>query len=329
MKKSLFALLASSLLLPAAEAAKTPRSGKAVVAKQSRAAKPVPKSLRSAKAATKSVSRRAQPTRINRALAAQIPDDPTHLEVKSTSALVIEQGEGRTLYAKNIDAVVPIASITKLMTAMVALDARPNLREGVAITEDDVDLLKHTRSRLKVGAVFERDELLRLALMASENRAASALGRAYPGGLPAFVAAMNQKAADLGMTRTRFVDSSGLSSDNVSTAQDLAKMVVAAHRYPLIQEFTTLQSYVVHTNEGRALSFRNTNGLMKDDAWHIDVSKTGYISEAGRCLVMQARIGAKPVIIVLLDSWGRYTRIGDANRIKKWIENPLAQHGPG
>jgi len=328
LKKILFALLASSLLLPAAEAAKPSRSGKAVVAKQ-RAAKPVAKPLRSAKASAKSVSQRVRPTRITRALAAQIPDDPTHLEVKSTSALVIEQGEGRTLYAKNIDAVVPIASITKLMTAMVVLDAQLNLREGVAITEDDVDLLKHTRSRLKIGTVFERDELLRLALMASENRAASALGRSYPGGLPAFVAAMNQKAADLGMTRTRFVDSSGLSSDNVSTAQDLAKMVVAAHRYPLIQEATTLQSYVVHTNQGRPLAFRNTNGLMKDEAWHIDVSKTGYISEAGRCLVMQARIAAKPVIIVLLDSWGRYTRIGDANRIKKWIENPLAQHAGG
>jgi len=272
---------------------------------------------------------RVRPIRITRALAAQIPDDPAHLAVKSTSALVIEQGEGRTLYAKNIDAVVPIASITKLMTAMVVLDANLSLREGVTITEDDVDLLKHTRSRLKIGAVLERDDLLRLALMASENRAASALGRNYPGGLPAFVAAMNQKAADLGMTRTRFVDSSGLSSDNVSTAQDLAKMVVAAHRYPLIQEFTTLQSYVAHTGTGRPLAFRNTNGLMKDDAWHIDVSKTGYISEAGRCLVMQARIAAKPVIIVLLDSWGRYTRIADANRIKKWIENPLAQHAPG
>jgi D-alanyl-D-alanine endopeptidase (penicillin-binding protein 7) len=329
LKKILFALLASSLLLPAAEAAKPARSGKAVVTKQARVAKPVVKPQRTAKASSKTVSRRARPTRVSRALAAQVPDDPTHLEVRSSSALVIEQGEGRTLYAKNIDAVVPIASITKLMTAMVVLDARLDLREGVMVSEEDVDLLKHTRSRLKVGSVFEREQLLRLALMASENRAASALGRAYPGGLHAFVAAMNRKAADLGMVRTRFVDSSGLSSDNVSTAQDLVKMVVAAHRYPLIQEFTTLQSYVVHTSEGRPMAFRNTNGLTKDDAWHIDVSKTGYISEAGRCLVMQARIAAKPVIIVLLDSWGRYTRIADANRIKKWIENPLADHSPG
>jgi D-alanyl-D-alanine endopeptidase (penicillin-binding protein 7) len=256
-------------------------------------------------------------------------EESGHLDVKSTAALVIEQGEGRTLFAKNIDAVQPIASITKLMTAMVVLDAGLELREGVAITDDDVDMLKHTRSRLKVGTVLERTELLRLALMASENRAAAALGRAYPGGIHAFVAAMNKKAADLGMARTRFVDSSGLSSENVSTAHDLSKMVVAAHRYPLIQEYTTLTDYTVRTSEGRSLAFRNSNGLVKDIAWHIDVSKTGYISEAGRCLVMQARIGAKSVIIVLLDSWGKYTRIGDANRIKRWVESAHTRPTPG
>ena len=300
-------------MAPAAEAAKSPRKGKSPIAKAWRS-KPVVKPARTARPVV-------HRERITRIPAPQIPDDPTHLEVKSTAALVIEQGEGRTLYAKNVDAVQPIASITKLMTAMVVLDAKLDLREGVAITDDDVDLLKHTRSRLKVGTVLERDDLLRLALMASENRAAAALGRAYPGGIHAFVAAMNQKAADLGMVRTRFVDSSGLSSDNVSTAHDLAKMVTAAHRYPLIQEYTTLTDYTVRTSEGRMLAFRNSNGLVKDLAWHIDVSKTGYISEAGRCLVMQARIAAKPVIIVLLDSWGKYTRIGDANRIKRWVES--------
>ena len=164
--------------------------------------------------------------------------------------------------------------------------------------------------------------------MASENRAAAALGRNYPGGLAAFVAAMNQKAFELGMTRSRFVDSSGLSSDNVSTAQDLARMVTAAYRYPLIQEYTTTASHAVRANDGRMLAFRNTNGLVKDEAWHIDVSKTGYIAEAGRCLVMQARIATKPVIIVLLDSVGKYTRIGDANRIKRWIESPLGRLAP-
>jgi len=324
LNKILLALLASSLAFaPAAEAAKKQRPAKvsATKAKAYRTAKPAAKPVRVSRAALhrERAARLAEP---------QVSDDPTHLEVKSTSALVIEQGGGRTLFAKNIDAVVPIASITKLMTAMIVLDAKLDPREGIAITEDEVDLLKGTRSRLKVGTVLERDELLRLALMASENRAAAALGRAYPGGRIAFVRAMNHKASELGMTSTRFVDSTGLSSENVSTAQDLAKMVTAAYRYPLIQEFTTLPGYVVHTNAGRPLAFSNSNGLVKDGAWQIDVSKTGYISEAGRCIVMQARIAAKPVIIVLLDSWGRYTRIADANRIKRWIESPLAR-APG
>ena len=192
MKKILLALLVCALATPVAEAAKAPRKGKSPIAKAWRA-KPVVKPSRAARP----VVHRERITRI--APVQQPPDDPTHLEVKSTAALVIEQGEGRTLYAKNVDAVQPIASITKLMTAMVVLDARLDLREGIAIADDDVDLLKHTRSRLKVGTVLERDDLLRLALMASENRAAAALGRAYPGGIHAFVAAMNQKAADLGM----------------------------------------------------------------------------------------------------------------------------------
>ena len=328
MKKILFALIASALLLPPAEAAKPARAGKAVASKAvaskaTRVAKPAPKRWHATKAAAAA----------HRARAARMPelpvsDDPTHLDLKSTAALVIEQG-GRTLYAKNVDAVVPIASITKLMTAMVVLDANLDLRENVVISDDDLDMLKHTRSRLKIGTELSRDELLRLALMASENRAAAALGRAYPGGTHAFVAAMNQKAAALGMTRSRFVDSTGLSSDNVSTAQDLAKMVTAAYRYPLINEYTTTASYAVRADSGRMLNFSNSNGLVKDGGWHIDVSKTGYIAEAGRCLVMQARIAAKPVVIVLLDSWGRYTRIGDANRIKRWMENPLFSPSPG
>jgi len=328
LNKVLFALVVASLSFPAAEAASPARKGKAVATKAAKASK-APKRVVKRSKASKAVIHRA---RVSRRVVAPQPllGDPTHLEVRSTSALVIEQGrEGRTLYAKNIDAVVPIASITKLMTAMVVLDASLDLREGVAITDDDIDLLKHTRSRLKIGTLLERDELLRLALMASENRAASALGRAYPGGIHAFGAAMNRKASDLGMVHTRFVDSTGLSSDNVSSAQDLAKMVTAAYRYPLIQEYTTLTGHVVRTSEGRLLAFRNSNGLVKDDSWHIDVSKTGYISEAGRCLVMQARIAAKPVIIVLLDSWGKYTRIGDANRIKRWVESAHARPAPG
>jgi D-alanyl-D-alanine endopeptidase (penicillin-binding protein 7) len=263
------------------------------------------------------------------ALETPFDENAAHPDLRSSAAFILDPSGGRTLYAKNITAVQPIASITKLMTAMVVLDSALELSEELAITEEDVDLLKHTRSRLQVGAVLTRDDLMRLALMASENRAASALARSYPGGTAAFVHAMNQKAVTLGMSRTRFVDGSGLSSENVSTAEDLAKMVAAAYSYPLIQQYTTLTDYTVRLNTGKVLAFRNTNGLVKNDQWHIDVSKTGYISEAGRCLVMQARIATKPVVIVLLDSWGKYTRIADANRVKKWVEAQFARPSPG
>lgn len=252
-----------------------------------------------------------------------------HLNLKSSSVLVLDQKEGRALYGKNTDAVVPIASITKLMTAMVVLDAELSLEERITIGDADVDELKHTRSRLKVGTTLRRDEMLRLALMASENRAAASLGRNYPGGIRAFVAAMNQKAVELGMWHSRFVDSTGLSSDNVSTASDLAKMVQAAYNYPLIREYTTGTSYSVVGANGRRIEYRNSNGLVKSPQWRIGLSKTGYISEAGRCLVMLAWIATKPVVIVLLDSWGKQTRIGDANRIKKWIESQLPRQPAG
>ncbi|HEY9445595.1 MAG TPA: D-alanyl-D-alanine endopeptidase [Burkholderiales bacterium] len=252
-----------------------------------------------------------------------------HLNLKSSSVLVLDQKEGRALYGKNTEAVVPIASITKLMTAMVVMDAQLPLTEHLTVDDADVDEIKHTRSRLKVGTTLKRDELLRLALMSSENRAAAALGRNYPGGLRAFVAAMNQKAVELGMWHSRFVDSTGLSSDNVSTASDLAKMVQAAYAYSLIREYTTEASYSVVAGNGRVLEYRNSNGLVKSSQWRIGLSKTGYISEAGRCLVMQAWIAATPVVIVLLDSWGKQTRIGDANRIKKWIESQLTRHPAG
>ncbi len=244
-----------------------------------------------------------------------------HLNLKSSSVLVLDQKEGRALYGKNTEAVVPIASITKLMTAMVVLDAELPLGDRLTVSEGDIDELKHTRSRLGIGTTLKRDEMLKLALMASENRAASALGRNYPGGIRAFVAAMNQKAVELGMWHTRFVDSTGLSSDNVSTASDLAKMVQAAYGYQLIRNYTTETSYSVVGVRGRRIQYRNSNGLVKNARWRIGLSKTGYISEAGRCLVMLAWIAAKPVVIVLLDSWGKQTRIGDANRIKKWIES--------
>jgi len=249
--------------------------------------------------------------------------------LKSSAALVVDLNDGQTIYAKNTNSIAPIASITKLMTAMVVLDANLPLEETVYIDPADVDNLKHTGSRLGIGNGFSRRDLLRMALMSSENRAAAALGRAYPGGSEMFVSAMNRKAIELGMWQTRFVDSSGLSSENVSTADELVKMVKGAYDYPLIREFTTTPAHVVETAAGRILQFRNSNGLVKNPAWDIGVSKTGYISEAGRCLVMQATIAARPVIIVLLDSWGTLTRIGDANRIKKWIESQLGREPLG
>ena len=242
-------------------------------------------------------------------------------DLKSAAVLVVGQQDGRALYAKNTDTVVPIASITKLMTAMVVLDSQLPLTEPIAIATDDIDDIKGTRSRLKVGTTLTRGDLLRLALMASENRAAAALTRAYPGGARAFVAAMNQKAVELGMLHSRFVDGTGLSSDNVSNADDLAKMVSTAYRYTVIREYTTDSAYAVTLANGRTLQYRNSNRLVQNPHWTIGLSKTGYINEAGRCLVMQAVIAATPVIIVLLDSWGRLTRVGDANRIKKWIES--------
>ena len=244
--------------------------------------------------------------------------------LKSAGVLVLDPTTGQTLYSKNADEVTPIASITKLMTAMVVLDAKLPLEEPLQITGDDIDLLKNTKSRLPIGSHFRRDDLMRLALMASDNRAASALGRNYPGGLPAFVDAMNNKSRELGLTHTRFVDSSGLAPGNVSSAGDLGKLVMAATRYELIREYSTTEAVnVTLPDSKRKLSFVNTNRLVRGSEWQIGLSKTGYISESGLCLVMQAIIANQPVVIVLLDSWGKLTRVGDANRIKKWLEkNP-------
>jgi D-alanyl-D-alanine endopeptidase (penicillin-binding protein 7) len=247
-------------------------------------------------------------------------DDAQHLAVQSSAALVLDQTSGAILFEKNPAAVLPIASITKLMTAMVVLDANPNLNETLVIGEDDVDIIKGTRSRLKVGTRLAREEMLRLALMSSENRAAAALSRNYPGGREVFVAAMNQKAKTLGLVDTRFQDPTGLTAANVSSPRDLAKMVDAAHQYPLIREFSTTSEGEFNI-AGRPQQFRNTNMLVKSPIWEIGLSKTGYINEAGKCLVMQAWLNNKPTIIVLLDSSGKMTRIGDANRIKRWVES--------
>ncbi len=242
------------------------------------------------------------------------------LRLASGSALVIDQSDGTLVFAKNISAQQPIASITKLMTAMVVLDANQSLDERLAITDDDVDHVKHSVSRLTVGSILSRFELLQLALMSSENRAASALARNYPGGTAAFVRAMNEKARQIGMTNSVFADSTGLNEENVSNASDLAQMVKAAYGYDLIRQVSTTPSYIVETGKYRPTIFRNTNVLVKSKDWEIGLSKTGFIREAGHCLVMQTQIATRNLIIILLDSRGKMTRIGDANRIKKWLE---------
>jgi D-alanyl-D-alanine endopeptidase (penicillin-binding protein 7) len=244
--------------------------------------------------------------------------------LKSSGALVLDPLTGHTLFAKNADEVTPIASITKVMTAMVVLDAKLALDEPLQITGDDIDMLKNTRSRLPLGSHFRRDDLMRLALMASDNRAASALGRNFPGGLPAFVEAMNAKAKVLGMNHTHYVDSSGLAPGNVSSATDLGKLVAEASKYDLIREYSTTEAVnVTLPDSKRKLAFVNTNRLVGGSDWQIGLSKTGYISESGMCLVMHAIIANQPVVIVLLDSWGKLTRVADAQRIRKWLEkNP-------
>lgn len=244
------------------------------------------------------------------------------LNLKSASLLVLDEPRSRVLMAREPNKVMPIASITKLMTAMVVLDARLRMDEVLTIGNEDVDRVKMSGSRLRVGTRLTRREMLHLALMSSENRAASALSRHYPGGRTAFVRAMNAKARALGMTRSHFVDSTGLSKLNVSTATELARMVGAAHRYQSIRQFTTVDRHVIKVNTGGKLTYLNSNRLVQTRSrdWQIDVSKTGYTSEAGRCLVMHARIKSRPVIVVLLNSWGKLTPIGDANRIRRWVE---------
>jgi D-alanyl-D-alanine endopeptidase (penicillin-binding protein 7) len=255
-------------------------------------------------------------------ISAQNYDGSGMLELASTKALIVNQNTGEIVYAKSTNQPSPIASITKLMTAMVTLDARLSLDETIYIEQDDLDYLKGTRSRLAVGTGLPRGDMLQLALMASENRAASALSRHYPGGHEAFVRAMNAKAKILGMQHTHFEDATGLDSNNVSTAEDLVKMVNAAHQYPEIRLATTSPSHEVYI-EGRQtpVNFVNTNGLVRGGEWQIGLSKTGFINEAGRCLVMQVMIAGEPMIMVLLDSVGKLSRIGDANRIRKWVEH--------
>ena len=240
------------------------------------------------------------------------------LELKSGVALVLDQDTNEILFSKNSQAVLPIASLTKLMTAVVVTEANLPLDEAITISDDDIDTEKGSRSRLKVGTTLRREQMLHLALMSSENRAAHALGRSYPGGLGAFVVAMNQKARALGMNDTHYVEPTGLSSKNQSSARDLATLVKAAHEVQIIRELSTSPEYMVEVGN-RPVQFRTTNGLVRSPEWDIGLQKTGYISEAGRCLVMQAKMAGRHLIMVFLDSAGKYSRIGDAERVRRWI----------
>jgi D-alanyl-D-alanine endopeptidase (penicillin-binding protein 7) len=241
------------------------------------------------------------------------------LDLKSSAALVIDQETSEVLFSKNDSAVLPIASLTKLMTGLLVSEAKLPMDEMITITQDDVDTEKHSSSRLRVGTMLTRGELLHLALMSSENRAAHALGRTYPGGLEAFVGLMNAKAKMLGMKDTRYVEPTGLSSNNQSSAHDLATLVNTAYEDPVLRDYTTSPGHQVAIGK-RTLQFNNTNRLVRNPDWDIGLQKTGYISEAGQCLVMQAKIAGRKLIMVFLDSAGKLSRIADAERVRRWVE---------
>jgi len=323
------ALLSLSLLatLPsvATAAAETPSK-----AKTSTKAKAAPKA--SAKASsvqtrkTRSVVvRKAAPVlpavpTFGQAAGLHAVDDP--LALKSSVAYVLDQDTNEVLFSKNPQAVLPIASITKLMTALVVVEAGLSLDEKLTVTQDDVDTEKFTRSRLAVGTTLSRGDMLHLALMASENRAAHALGRHYPGGLEAFVAAMNAKAQSLGMADTHYVEPTGLSSRNQSSAADLAKLVAVTSQVPLLRDLSTSREARVALGK-RLVQFRSTNGLLSNPLWDIGLQKTGFINEAGKCVVMQARMAGRQLIMVFLDSSGKASRIADAERMRKWLASQI------
>ena len=288
---------------------------------------------RGRRAAVRSVAFQPRPPTVGQAFG--LHETPDSLALRSSVAYVVDQNTSETLFDKNSRAVVPIASITKLMTAMVVLDSKAPLTEEITVTDEDRDYEKFTGSRLSVGSELNREDMLHIALMASENRAAAALSRYYPNGRPGFIAAMNAKAKLLGMTDTHFENSTGLTSQNVSSARDLVKMVNAAYQYPLIRKFSTDHSYEVYTGK-RSLAYNSTNALVRNPTWDIGLQKTGFINEAGECLVMQATIHGRPMIMVLLDSSGKYSRFADATRLRTWLDNGGDTHitsadagGPG
>jgi D-alanyl-D-alanine endopeptidase (penicillin-binding protein 7) len=331
---SLLSRLAYVAVFSLVAALSSPTPADAAVAKKRQVSRSVAKAVkpaarvkaRPAKRATAAARVVARPS-FGEAAGLRSTHDP--LALKSSAALVLDQDSGEVLFSKNSEAVLPIASITKLMTALVVIEARQPLEESLTITQDDVDTERHSASRLRVGTQLSRGEMLHLALMSSENRAANALGRHYPGGLPAFVAAMNRKAQALGMSDTRYVEPTGLSSSNQSSARDLATLVKAAHEYELIRELSTSPEHQVAVGR-RQLQFRNTNILVRNPTWDIGLQKTGYITEAGRCLVMQAQLAGRKLIMVFLDSAGKYSRIGDAERVRRWISEsaPVAHSAP-
>lgn len=246
--------------------------------------------------------------------------NPDKLRLHSSTALVLDLNDGTVLYEKESGKQMPIASLTKLMTAIVTLDKNLDLSEQIQITRADRDKLRGSRSRLAYGTVLTRSDTIKIALAASENRASKALARTYPGGEKAFISAMNEKAKILGMKNTYFLDSTGLHSENVSTASDLSKLIVAANRYPLIRDYsTTGKGYVTDLRSGWKVEFFNTNRLVRAKSWDINISKTGYIADAGHCLVMHTEINNRPMAIVLLNSWGKLSKFGDSNRIRNWL----------
>ena len=300
---------------------KTPVAAKKVATKSKIAPKTAKKSTKNQVAKKSSKSKKV----------AVVPDRPSMgdleglqrtqdpLDLKSNVALVVDQASSKVLFEKNASVSLPIASITKLMTSLVVLEANQDMDEMIEVTSADIDTEKGSSSRLKIGSKLKRADMLHIALMSSENRAASSLGRNYPGGLEACVAAMNAKAKMLGMNDTHYVDSTGLSSHNVASAQDLAKLVKTAYEQPLIRQYSTDTKYEVDPG-GRKLEYASSNRLTSNSDWEIGLQKTGYISEAGRCLVMQAIIGGRAVVMVFLDSKGKYSRFADAGRIRTWLE---------
>ena len=243
--------------------------------------------------------------------------------MQSESVFVQDLSSASVLYDKNSEDVRPIASITKLMTALVVAESGLSLQQSLSISTDDIDRLRNSRSRLAVGTQLTRADMMHLALMSSENRAAHALGRHYPGGMLAFVRAMNDKARALGMRHSRFVDPTGLSADNVSTPRDLVKLLRAVNEHPVIQRYTVSDQHNIKLKNGRQLVYNNTNRLVKSNDWDINISKTGFINEAGLCLVMVTRIDNREVAMVFLNSHGRYSRIGDAVRVRNYVEKHL------